>query len=254
MDRYTRIHAINKVLKEYFEDNPNQGPIPAKEFMELFVEKGIFNQDSKGGLPIRKLLRELDSENRLSDIPYAIGEMKKKNKNWFFAKPQTNIQVRLEPIDDSNSTTHITNETTSKKRVGRMDSDEYYVIELCNEVLGLKASQQHRFDFLVGDSGTKLPVDAYYEDLNLVVEYLESQHTLSTPFFDNKKTVSGVSRGEQRRLYDERRRVELPKHGINLVSISYNDFGTTKRLKRNYNLDIEVVRTKLSDYIKKKKS
>ena len=52
MDRYTRIHAINKVLKEYFEDNPNQGPIPAKEFMELFVEKGIFNQDSNGGLPI----------------------------------------------------------------------------------------------------------------------------------------------------------------------------------------------------------
>ena len=113
MDRYIRIHAINKVLKEYFEDNPNQGPIPAKEFMELFVEKGIFNQDSNGGWPIRKLLRELDSENRLSDIPYAIGEMKRENKNWFFAKPQTNIQVRLEPIDDSKSTTHITNETTS---------------------------------------------------------------------------------------------------------------------------------------------
>lgn len=164
--------------------------------MELFVEKGIFNQDSNGGLLIRKLLRELDSENRLSDIPYAIGVMKRENKNWFFAKPQTNIQVRLDPIDNSKSTTHITNDTTSKKRVGRMDSDEYYVIELCNEVLGLKASQQHRFDFLVGDSGKKLPVDAYYEDLKLVVEYLESQHTLSTPFFDKKKTVSGVSRGE----------------------------------------------------------
>lgn len=80
MDRNTRIHAINKVLKEYFEDNPNQGPIPAKDFMELFVEKGIFNQDSNGGLPIRKLLRELDSENRLSDIPYAIGVMKRENK------------------------------------------------------------------------------------------------------------------------------------------------------------------------------
>ena len=80
MDRDTRIHAINKVLKEYFEDKPNQGPIPAKEFMELFVEKGIFNQDSNGGWPIRKLLRELDSENRLSDIPYAIGEMKRDDR------------------------------------------------------------------------------------------------------------------------------------------------------------------------------
>ena len=254
MDRDTRIQAINKVLKKYFEDNPNQRPVPAKEFMGLFVKNGIFNQDSSGGLPIRKLLRELDSENRLSDIPYAIREMKEVNKNWFFTKPQTNIQGHLEPIDNSKPTTHITNDTTSKKRGSRMNSDEYYVIELCNEVLGLKASQQHRFDFLVGDSGTKLPVDAYYEDLNLVVEYLESQHTLSTPFFDKKETVSGVPRGEQRRLYDERRRIELPKHGINIVSISYNDFGTTKRLKRNHNLDIEVVRTKLSDYIKKKKS
>lgn len=54
MDRYTRIQAINKVLKEYFEENPNQKPIPAKEFMGLFIKKGIFNQDSRDGLPIRK--------------------------------------------------------------------------------------------------------------------------------------------------------------------------------------------------------
>ncbi len=253
MDRYTRIQAINKVLKEYFEDNPNQSPIPAKEFMGLFIKKGIFNKDCRDGLPIRKLLRELDSENRLSDIPYAIGEMKAVNKKWFFIKPQTDIQGRLEPIDTIKPTTHVANYTNSKKRGGRMDSDEYYVIGLCNEVLGLKASQQHRFDFLVGDSGIKLPVDAYYKDLNLVVEYLESQHTLSTPFFDKKETVSGVPRGKQRRMYDERRRAELPKHGINIMLISYNDFGTTKRLNRNHDLDIEVVRTKLSDYIKKKK-
>ena len=249
MERNTRIQAINKVLKEYFEDYPNQESILAKEFMGIFIKKGIFNQDHKGGLPLRNLLRELDSENRLSDIPYAHRETTG-NKKWFFTKPQSNVQCRLEPIDNSKSAKQATNDTTCKKQSGRMDSDEYYVIGLCNEVLGLKASQQHRFDFLVGDSGTKLPVDAYYEDLNLVVEYWESQHTVSTPFFDKKKTVSCISRGEQRRLYDERRRVELPKHGINLVSISYNDFGTTKRLKRNHDLDIEVVRSKLSDYIK----
>lgn len=253
MERNTRIQAINKALKEYFEVNPNQGPILAKEFMSLFIKKGIFNKDNKGGLPLRSLLRELDSENKLSDIPYVRKEPYG-NEKWFFIKPQSNIQGRLEPIDNSKPSTLTAKDTTCKKQGGRVDSDEYYVVGLCNEVLGLKASQQHRFDFLVGDSGTKLPVDAYYEDLNLVVEYLESQHTLSTPFFDKKKTVSGVSRGEQRRLYDERRRVELPKHGINIVSISYNDFGTTKRLKRNHDLDIEVVRTKLSDYIKKAKS
>ena len=89
------LSAKRRVGAEYFEENPNQKPIPAKEFMGLFIKKGIFNQDSRDGLPIRKLLRELDSENRLSDIPYAIGEMKRENKNWFFAKPQTNIQGSL---------------------------------------------------------------------------------------------------------------------------------------------------------------
>lgn len=139
-----------------------------------------------------------------------------------------------------------------KKVGGRINSDEYYVIGHCNEVLGLNASQQHSFEFLVGDSGSRLPVDAYYEDLNLVVEYCESQHTSSTPFFDQKKTVSGVLRGEQRRMYDERRRIELPKHGIHLISIHYNEFGITKKIKRNYDSDIEVVKRKLADYIKNK--
>ena len=44
----------------------------------------------------------------------------------------------------------------------RQSSDEHYVIDLCDEVLGLKASRQHRFDFLKGDTGVRLPVDAYY--------------------------------------------------------------------------------------------
>lgn len=73
--------------------------------------------------------------------------------------------------------------------------DEDYVIDLCDEALGLTASRQHRFDFLRGDGnpGVKLPVDAYYEKKKLVVEYYEKQHTEAVPFFDKKKTVSGVS-------------------------------------------------------------
>lgn len=124
---------------------------------------------------------------------------------------------------------------------GRNGSDEYYVIDLCDEILGCKASRQHRFDFLKGDKGTRLPVDAYYPLLNLVVEYHESQHTKSTPFFDKKQTVSGVSRGEQRRIYDQLRRELLPKHGIKLVVISYTDFGQSKKLKRNPSFDKEKI-------------
>ena len=85
----------------------------------------------------------------------------------------------------------------------RKNSDEHYVIDLCDEILGLKASRQHTFDFLRGDGepGRKLPVDAYYPNLKLVVEYKERQHTESVAFFNKKTTVSGVSHDEQRRIY-----------------------------------------------------
>ena len=125
---------------------------------------------------------------------------------------------------------------------GRAASDEHYVIDLCDEVLGQTASRQHRFPFLLGDSGTPLPVDAYYKDLNLVIEYYECQHTETVTFFDRRQTVSGVSRGEQRKIYDERRRTELPKYGISLVVISWSDFGTSKKLVRNREYDIRIVR------------
>lgn len=125
--------------------------------------------------------------------------------------------------------------------------DEVYVIDLCDEVLGMKSSRQHRFPFLLGDSGIALPVDAYYEKLCLVVEYCERQHTETVAFFDRKQTVSGVSRGEQRRLYDERRKAILPQHDIKLVNISYSDFeyDCQKRIVRNHKRDMEIVRKKL---------
>ena len=132
-----------------------------------------------------------------------------------------------------------------KEYKGRATSDESYVIDLCDEVLKMKASRQHKFDFLVGDTGYRLPVDAYYESLNLVIEYHERQHTEAVAFFDNKPTVSGVSRGEQRKIYDQRRAEILPKHGIKLVIISYRDFGTSKKLQRNRNNDILVVKNLL---------
>ena len=104
-------------------------------------------------------------------------------------------------------------------------SDESYVIDLCDEILGLVASRQHRFDFLRGDANTKLPVDAYYSELNIV-----------------------VGRGEQRRIYDQRRRDVLPAHGITLIEINYSDFNhsSSKRLLRNRLNDIEVIRDRLA--------
>lgn len=140
--------------------------------------------------------------------------------------------------------------TTSRNE----NSDEKYVIDLCDEILGSKASRQHKFDFLRGDTNVqgrsvRLPVDAFYEELNLVIEFRERQHTEEVKFFDkpNKMTVSGINRGEQRKLYDQRRRDTLPKHGIQLIEISYDDFNhdRLKRILRDKKNDIEVIKRKL---------
>ena len=170
---------------------------------------------------------------------------------WGSVKPQTHI-----PSAQAKERKDVTSYSTMiTKSNGRKDSDETYVIDLCDEVLKLQASRQHTFPFLVGDGARprRLPVDAYYEPLKLVVEYRELQHTEAVPFFDkpDKKTVSGVPRGEQRALYDKRRREVLPEHGITLIEISYFDFmheGKSKRLVRNREKDLDVVRTKLSAF------
>ena len=97
--------------------------------------------------------------------------------------------------------------------------DETYVIDLCDDVLRAKAIRGHKFDFLRGDPDGRgvrhrLPVDAFYPTLDLVIEYHERQHSEATPFFDRRVASNGMTRGKQRRLYDRRRLRVLPKRGI----------------------------------------
>ncbi len=150
----------------------------------------------------------------------------------------------------------MSNKIIEKKRD---KSDEHYVIELCSEILNQEkeVKTQYGFDFLRGDVlkngilvenvGRKLPVDAFYEKFNLVVEYWERQHTEHVSFFDKKKTCDGRTRAEQRAIYDQRRKDLLPKNGIKLVIIKYSDFGERKRLCRNREHDIAVIKQKLID-------
>lgn len=137
---------------------------------------------------------------------------------------------------------------------GRSKSDEYYVIALCDELLSMTAIHQFKFDFLLGDPDKKgrcrkLPVDAYYESLNLVVEYEERQHTEVVSFFDKKNTISGVSRGEQRKIYDLRRKKILPIHDVRLVIIPYAVFNGKKgKIVRDRKKDLVIVKKFLSSF------
>lgn len=64
--------------------------------------------------------------------------------------------------------------------------------------------------------------------------------------------VSGVHRGEQRKLYDQRQRDVLPKYGITLAEISYKDFqfDTNKKIVRIRKNDLELLKVKLQKWIK----
>lgn len=132
-----------------------------------------------------------------------------------------------------------------------MRNDENYIIDLCDAIFKTKGSRQYRFDFLRGDSGRKLPVDAFYPELNLVIEFHERQHSEAVPFFDRKPTVSGVLRGEQRRIYDQRRREILPKHHIALIEFHIDEFYTSKRRLLRSEKDTAIILKKLSEAAKK---
>lgn len=105
-----------------------------------------------------------------------------------------------------------------------MPKDETYIIDLCDDVLAATAMRQAKFPFLLGDENSKLkrrhlPVDAYYREHNLVIEYREVQHSAPVALWDKKPTLSGINRAEQRRRYDERRRLVLKAYGIRLVEL-----------------------------------
>ncbi|WP_237570817.1 hypothetical protein [Mycolicibacterium lacusdiani] len=82
--------------------------------------------------------------------------------------------------------------------------------------------------------------------MGLVVEFQEEQHSQPSSLFDRRQTVSGVGRGQQRHLYDARKRTLIPEHGLRLVVIEKLAFAVkSKRIARLHMQDIAVVRQHL---------
>ncbi|MER8026878.1 hypothetical protein SLW73_17110 [Glutamicibacter protophormiae] len=183
--------------------------------------------------------------SKLTDLPIAYSDYGDFDEAWglglgtgrYFPKPP---KYTPEP------------QLTSK----RAKSDEYYVLKLCNEVLGSGCQQQKTFDWLLGlpskNTGLRasLPVDGYWEDWGLVVEYHEKQHSEAVPFFDNKVTASGHLRGEQRKLYDAQKATMIPEQGLTLLIIDYRDFENAKgKIVRNHEKDLLVVERMIKDVL-----
>jgi hypothetical protein len=239
------IDAINRFLQEQLahRDIDCATAVDAAEWLD---QAGLLADSAdRPGLPLRRLLRAQKIQ----------GQRQEPNGRWHIDRVGASAGVKRieETPGASPDPVPIIDRASGYERLGPSNRDEAYVVDLCDDLLGQVALRQHRFDFLRGDAGTPLPVDAYYPGLHLVIEYRESQHTRPTTFFDkpDRLTVSGVHRGEQRALYDQRRRTVLPEHDIALVEISYDELAHTARSKltRDRHQDRRVLRQKLAELL-----
>jgi len=91
-----------------------------------------------------------------------------------------------------------------------------------------------------GKTRTKLPLDAYYEGLKLVIE-----------FFEKKETEESPEREAQRKFYDQRKKDVLEKKEIRLIEINYALFecNESDRLVRNNENDRIVLKGLLKGFI-----
>jgi hypothetical protein len=104
-----------------------------------------------------------------------------------------------------------------------------YVIALLEELLGPATAREKRFPWAIGDVSPKtgravqLPFDAFWEERRLLVEVDEEQHKEPVLFFDKPEimTVSGVHRGEQRKLYDKRKRTAARRRRYRVLVIEW---------------------------------
>jgi hypothetical protein len=91
----------------------------------------------------------------------------------------------------------------------------------------------------------KLPVDGYWPTLGLVVEFQEKQHSEAVPLFDRRATVSGVPRGEQRRLYDRRKAGSCRSRPSGSSSSTSRSSRRPDKIVRDHERDIAVLRARL---------
>ena len=238
-----KINRINSVVEIFFKENNQLDKIPANSLMPQLIKAGIFAKDIKSGKPLRDVLKDLDRTDELHLIPYLHAErIDEIHTYWYFVAANASAETAI-PIQEK---------ILTKKELAlqtRLNSDENYVIGLCDTALELKAIRQKKFDFLLGDlhqdgiTRTMLPIDAYYESLKLAIEYNEMQ-ARSALHKTNTATISGVNRIAQRKIYDKRKATELAKNEIKLIVISHQLFNCNEEQKIIRNPEEDLLKVK----------
>jgi hypothetical protein len=97
---------------------------------------------------------------------------------------------------------------------------EREAIDIIAGILGTSNVIRNRgnFDWLRGDTGYKLRVDAYFPDQKLVFEYQGRQHYEPNGLMDRRP-----GRAEQRRRYSELRKQLVPENGLRFFELRYDE-------------------------------
>lgn len=244
------IAKINDVIGNYFAQHPDKEWIPVKSIMPDLVKAGVFNKDVKKGMPFRKVLLALNSAGELDKIPFVHAEKKEESIYWYLVREGGKFQAK--------ESTNLPPKNPKKEyEKGIKDND--YLIELCDQILNKKSQKQFTFNDLLGDfhkdgiSRTKLPLDAYYKEMNLVVEVVNKKSSTLQKDIDKsqKLTVSGVTREEQRKIYQERKRTFLEEKEIKVFEINFALFETDEenRLIRSETNDLALLKELLQEFI-----
>ena len=86
---------------------------------------------------------------------------------------------------------------------------------------------QKKFDFIRGEKGTTLPLDAYFPKQNFVLEYMGKQHYSNVPHFNRRQ-----GRAEQRKKYDDVKAKMLKLNHIELIYFKYDEEINEENVKK----------------------
>ena len=241
---------INEAVDAYFESNPDTNWFAAKKLMPALVKNGVFYRDKKNGMPLRQVLRALDTKGELENIPRVHAERIGIDVYWYF--------VREGAAFISNHLSDAPN-AKQKRALERSNSDEVYLMGLIDELLNETGSRKHTFDYLLGDlhkngkTRTKLPIDLYYVNLKLALEIVEHPERKKDAIEskEEKLTVSGITRAEQRLKYFNRKKKVLTKKDKFFIEIPLENFEVddAMQLVRDKENDERVLRGLLSKFI-----
>ena len=241
---------INEAVDAYFDSNLSTDFFAAKKLMPQLIENGAFDRDKKKGMPLRQFLRALDKNGELDSIPRVYAERIGIDIYWYFVREGAKF-----------ISNHVTEAPNAKQQraIERSNSDEVYLMDLIDELLNETGSRKHTFEYLLGDlhqngeTRTKLPIDLFYADLKLAIEIVEHPQKLkdAANSKEEKLTVSGITRAEQRLKYTYRKKTTLTKKDKAFIEIPLEKFkvNDSSGLLRNKEDDKRVLRDLLSDFV-----